>query len=71
MGQPNGPAFSDITLWPLPTRAGQKAWFLPAALYRECPFNGFPAAINYVLEIYTLYLLLTVPARQWFKPTAR
>jgi len=37
------------------------------ALYRERPFNGFLAALNYALEIYTLYLLLTAPAREWFK----
>ena len=36
------------------------------ALYRERPFNGFLAALNYALEIYTLYLLLTAPARGWF-----
>ena len=36
------------------------------ALYRDRPFNGFLAALNYALEIYTLYLLLTAPARQWF-----
>jgi|KBSMisStaDraftv2_1062788.scaffolds.fasta_scaffold680221_2 hypothetical protein len=36
------------------------------ALYRERPFNGFLAAINYALEIYTLYLLLRAPAREWF-----
>jgi hypothetical protein len=41
------------------------------ALYRERPFNGFLAAINYALEIYTLYLLLTAPAREWFKQTAQ
>jgi hypothetical protein len=39
------------------------------ALYKDRPFNGFLAAINYALEIYTLYLLLTAPAREWFKPT--
>ena len=37
------------------------------ALYRERPFNGFLAALNYALEIYTLYLLLTAPAREWFR----
>ena len=37
------------------------------ALSRERPFNGFLAALNYALEIYTLYLLLTAPAREWFK----
>jgi len=36
------------------------------ALYTERPFNGFLAALNYALEIYTLYLLLTAPARAWF-----
>jgi len=41
------------------------------ALYRERPFNGFLTAINYALEIYTLYLLLTPPAREWFKQTTQ
>lgn len=41
------------------------------ALYRDRPFNGFLAALNYALEIYTLYLLLTAPAREWFKQTAQ
>jgi hypothetical protein len=41
------------------------------ALYRERPFNGFLAAVNYAMEIYTLYLLLTGPAREWFKQTAQ
>jgi hypothetical protein len=40
------------------------------ALYRDRPFNGFLAALNYALEIYTLYLLLTAPARAWFKQAA-
>lgn len=40
------------------------------ALYRDRPFNGFLAALNYALEIYTLYLLLTAPAREWFKQPA-
>lgn len=40
------------------------------ALYRERPFNGLLSALNYALEIYTFYLLLTAPARQWFnQPT--
>ena len=40
------------------------------ALYKDRPFNGFLAALNYALEIYTLYLLLTAPAREWFKQPA-
>lgn len=40
------------------------------AIYRERPFNGLLAALNYALEIYTLYLLLTAPARRWFNQPA-
>ena len=40
------------------------------ALYRDRPFNGFLAVINYALELYTVYLLLTAPARAWFKQQA-
>jgi hypothetical protein len=41
------------------------------ALYRDRPFNAFLAALNYALEIYTLYLLLTAPAREWFNQPAQ
>jgi uncharacterized membrane protein len=41
------------------------------ALYRGHPFNAFLAALNYALEIYTLYLLLTAPAREWFNQPAQ
>ena len=41
------------------------------ALYRDRPFNALLAVINHALEIYTVYLLLTVPAREWFKQTAQ
>jgi hypothetical protein len=49
------------------------ALFLSAtlAVYRDRPFNGFLAAINYALELYTLYLLLSAPARAWFKQPAQ
>jgi uncharacterized membrane protein len=41
------------------------------ALYRARPFNAFLAALNYALEISTLYLLLTAPARAWFTQPAQ
>jgi hypothetical protein len=47
--------------------------FLPTtiSLYAARPLSGVLAAVNYVLEIYTLYLLLTVPARAWFNQPAQ
>jgi len=37
-------------------------------VYRARPLNGVVALINLVLEIASLYLLLTAAARTWFKP---
>ncbi len=41
---------------------------LTMPLYKEHPINGVVAVISLVLEIFTLYLLLTAAARTWFKP---
>lgn len=37
------------------------------SFYKAQPLSGVIALINFVLEIYTIYLLLTAPARAWFK----
>lgn len=46
---------------------------MPAALavYKARPLTGLLSLANFVLEIYTMYLLLTAPAREWFKQPAR
>jgi hypothetical protein len=41
------------------------------ALYRARPLSGLLSLTNFVLEIYTVYLLLTAPAREWFKQPAQ
>jgi hypothetical protein len=40
-------------------------------MYRAQPMRGVLTLVNYALEIYTAYLLLTAPAREWFKQPAR
>jgi hypothetical protein len=37
------------------------------AIYRARPLNGVISLINVVIEVVTMYLLLTAPARAWFK----
>jgi hypothetical protein len=46
------------------------AFSLPFTLpiYKARPLSGVLAAVNLVLEVSTLYLLLTTAARTWFKP---
>ncbi len=43
---------------------------LPYSLpvYRAQPLSAVLAATNLILEIVAFYLLLTAPARAWFKP---
>lgn len=36
-------------------------------IYRGQPVGGAVALVNFVLEIYAIYLLLTASARTWFK----
>jgi len=45
------------------------ALVLPTAMtiYRARPLNGLVSLINLVIEVVTMYLLLTAPARAWFK----
>lgn len=38
------------------------------SVYRTQPLSGVSAAANAILELAALYLLLTAPARAWFKP---
>lgn len=47
-----------VTVFVLPTAM---------AIYRARPLNGLISFINLVIEIITMYLLLTAPARAWFK----
>ena len=41
------------------------------ALYKARPSSGVLSLTNFVLEVYTMYLLLTAPAREWFKQSPR
>jgi hypothetical protein len=41
------------------------------ALYKAQPLSGVLSLVNFVLEICTMYLLLTAPAREWFKQPAQ
>lgn len=41
------------------------------ALYKSRPLSGVLSLANFVLEIYIMYLLLTAPAREWFKQPTR
>ena len=45
------------------------AFVVPMALaiYKARPLTGLLSVVNFALEIYTMYLLLTAPARAWFK----
>ena len=36
-------------------------------LYKAQPVSAAISLVNFVLEIYTIYLMLTAPARAWFK----